>query len=49
MTAEEIKVHMKVARKVRRQLKASPVAARKFLIEAGILDKKGKLANPCKN
>jgi hypothetical protein len=49
MTEKEIKQHLKASRELRRELRASPKAARRFLVRAGILDKSGKrLANPCK-
>ena len=42
MTVDEIvKQHVKASRKFRKSIKRSPEKARKFLISAGILNKKG--------
>ena len=46
MTVDEIvKEHLRASRRLRKSIKGSPEKARKFLIEAGVLNKKGtKLA-----
>ena len=42
MTVDEIvKEHLKASEKLRKSMKGSPEKARKLLIEAGILNKKG--------